>query len=83
VSLSVIRDAADTPPVGESNFGPIRDVHGARLHNNTATGSYFVRLKKITLWRIVGTKWVVKMACNCRLENGQIVDKKIRIAHKG
>jgi len=29
------------PPFGESNFGPIRDIYGARLHNDTATGSYF------------------------------------------
>jgi len=61
VRLSVIPNTADTPPLGESNFGPIRDVYGARLHNDTATGSYFDMPLKDNLWRIVGTKWVVKM----------------------
>jgi len=28
------------------------------------------------------TKWVIKMVCDCRQENGQIVPKKMRITHK-
>jgi len=60
VRLYVVHNAADTLPLVNPILGPIRDVYGARLHNDTATGTYFVCLRKITLWRIVGAKWVVK-----------------------
>jgi len=66
------------PPLGESDFGPIRDVCGARLHDDTATGSCFdMPLED----NIMEDLWN-KMGWQKRCENGQKVHKQKRITPK-
>jgi len=61
VCLSVVRNAADTLPLAN----PILVQSKMSMVQGSITiqqlGLTLICHRKITLWRIVGTKWVIKM----------------------
>ena len=70
------------PVLGESNFGPIRDVCGARLHDDIATGSCFDMPQEDNFVEDRRNKMGRQNGCDSRWENGQKVQNKMELPKK-